>query len=94
METSKTNSTGTRVLDFFKRWLEHRYLPAILAIGAILVMLPALKIDLAVDDLMQRAVELKPSQLPPRMYETWIPAVSLLSSATFSASAGIRKTWR
>jgi hypothetical protein len=76
METSKTNSTGTRVLDFFKRWLEHRYLPAILAIGAILVMLPALKIDLAVDDLMQRAVELKPSQLPPRMYETGNPVDS------------------
>jgi hypothetical protein len=76
METSKTNGTGTRVLDFLKRFLEHRYLPAILAIGAILVMLPALKIGLAVDDLPQRAVELKPSQLPPRMHETGNPADS------------------
>jgi hypothetical protein len=72
----KTNGTGIRVLDFSKRFLAHRYLPAILAIGAILVMLPALKIDLAVDDLMQRAVELKPSQLPPRMSETGNPVDS------------------
>jgi hypothetical protein len=76
METSKTNSIGTRVLDFSKRFLSHRYLPAILAIGAILVMLPAVKTGLVLDDLMQRAVELKPSQLPPRMFETGNPADS------------------
>ena len=68
METR--DGTGTRVLDFSKRFLSHRYLPAILAIGAILVMLPALKTDLVLDDLMQRTVELKSSQLPPRMHET------------------------
>jgi hypothetical protein len=72
----KTNGTGTRVLDFSKRFLEHRYLPAILAIGAILVMLPALKMGLVLDDLPQRAVELKPDQLPPRMHETGNPADS------------------
>jgi len=72
----KTNGTGTRVLEFAKRFLEHRYLPAILAIGAILVMLPALKIGLGTDDLVQRAVELKPSQLPPRMHETGNPVDS------------------
>ena len=66
----KTNGTGTRVLDFSKRFLEHRRLPAILAIGAILVMLPALTTGFGTDDLIQRAVELKPSQLPPRMRET------------------------
>jgi hypothetical protein len=69
-ETSKTNGIGTRVLDFSKRFLAHRYLPVALAIGAILVMLPALKTGLVLDDLMQRVVELKPSQLPPRMHET------------------------
>jgi hypothetical protein len=58
------------VLDFSKRFLEHRYLPAILAIGAILVMLPALKTGFGGDDLLQRVVELKPSQLPSRMHET------------------------
>ncbi|MGD0461098.1 MAG: hypothetical protein ABSB74_01290 [Tepidisphaeraceae bacterium] len=66
----KTKGTGTWVLDFAKRFLEHRYLPAVLAIGAILVMLPALKTGLVMDDLMQRVVELKPGQLPPRMHET------------------------
>jgi hypothetical protein len=70
METLKTNGTGTRVLDFSKRFLEHRYLPAVLAIAAILVMLPALKTGFGMDDLLQRVVELKPSQLPPRMHET------------------------
>jgi hypothetical protein len=80
METMKTNGTGTRVLDFSKRFLEHRYLPAILAIGAILVMLPALKTGLFWDDLPQRAVELRPSQLPARIHEIGVP----LSSGSFS----------
>jgi len=72
----KTNGTGTRALDFSKRFLAHRYLPAVLAIGAILVMLPALKTGLVLDDLPQRAVELRPDQLPPRMHETGNPADS------------------
>src|SRR5208283_5038734 len=80
METSNTNEIGTRVLDFLKRFLAHHYLPAILAIGAILVMLPALKTGLFWDDLPQRAVELRPSQLPPRMHETGNP----LDSGSFS----------
>lgn len=62
------------ILNVLKRFLEHRHLPAILAIGAILVMLPALKIGLVADDLPQRAVELRPDQLPPRMHETGNPA--------------------
>ena len=76
METTNTKGTGTRVLDFSKRFLEHRYLPAALAIGAILVMLPALKTGLFLDDLPQRTVELRPDQLPPRMHETGNPADS------------------
>jgi hypothetical protein len=76
METTKTKGTGTRMLDFLKRFLEHRYLPAILAIGAILVMLPALKTGLFLDDLPQRTVELRPDQLPPRMHETGNPVDS------------------
>ena len=73
METTKTKGTGTRMLDFSKRFLEHRYLPAILAIGAILVMLPALKTGLMADDLVQRAVELRPDQLPARLRDAGIP---------------------
>jgi hypothetical protein len=76
----KTNGTGTRVLDFSKRFLSHRYLPTVLAIGAILVMLPALRTGLFWDDLPQRAIELRPSQLPPRMHEIGIP----LNSGSFS----------
>jgi hypothetical protein len=64
------------VLDFSKRFLEHRYLPAALAIAAVLVMLPAVKTGLVMDDLPQRAVELRPDQLPPRMQETGNPADS------------------
>ena len=67
------NRAGTRVLDFLKRFLAHRYLPVVLAIGAIVFMLPALKLGLIADDLPQRAVELRPDQLPPRMQETGNP---------------------
>jgi hypothetical protein len=69
----KAKETGTWVLDVSRRFLEHPYLPAVLAIGAVLVMLPALGTGLVMDDLLQRAVELKPSQLPPRMHETGNP---------------------
>ncbi|MGA9452273.1 MAG: hypothetical protein WBW41_13120 [Verrucomicrobiia bacterium] len=69
----KPDGAGAKARDLLKRFLEHRRLPAILALGAILVMLPALKIGLFMDDLPQRAVELKPDQLPPRMQETGNP---------------------
>ena len=54
----KTEGTSRTILVFAKQLLEHRYLPVFLAIGAILVMLPALKTGLMLDDLVQRAVEL------------------------------------
>ena len=73
MKTVKINGIGTRVLDFSKRFLSHRRLPMVLAIGAILVMLPALKTGLVADDLVQRAVELGPEQLPPRLQDTGMP---------------------
>jgi len=72
----KMSGLGTKAWFFSKKFLEHRHLPAILAMGAILVMLPALKTGLFMDDLPQRAVELKPDQLPPRMHETGNPADS------------------
>jgi len=64
------------MLDLLKRLLAHRYLAAVLAIGAILVMLPALHMGLVLDDLPQRAVALRPDQLPPQMHETGNPASS------------------
>ena len=69
----KTEGTGGSVWVSTKRFLEHRYLPVFLALGAILVMLPALKTGLMADDLVQRAVELRPDQLPARMHETGMP---------------------
>jgi hypothetical protein len=74
------NRTGTRILNFFQHWLGHRYLPVLLALGAVLVMLPAVKTGLIADDLMQWAVEMKPGQLPARIPETGVPA----TSGTFS----------
>ena len=59
--------------DFSKRCLAHRYFPAALAVAAVVVMLPALKLGLAADDLIQRAVALRPSQLPLGIHETGIP---------------------
>lgn len=64
------NRIRSRALDFCKRCLEYRRLPVFLAIGAVLVMLPALKLGLVADDLPQRAVELRPDQLPARLQET------------------------
>ncbi len=69
----KTEATGSAILAFTKRLLEHRYLPVMLAIGAIVVMLPAWKTGLMADDLVQRAVELRPGQLPVRLRDTGMP---------------------
>ncbi len=66
------NGTITRALDFLTRVLASRHVPVILAIGAVLVMLPALKLGLIADDLPQRMVEFRPEQLPPRLRETGI----------------------
>jgi hypothetical protein len=70
------NQTGNRLLNFAKKILAHRHLPAILALGALLVMLPALKLGLVADDLPQRVIALRPDQLPPQVTETGAPADS------------------
>jgi len=73
----KLHGTGTRLLEFLNRFLSHRHLPAVFAIGAVMTMLPALKLGLIADDLPQRMIELRPDQLPPRMHETgMLPADS------------------
>jgi hypothetical protein len=72
----ETNGTGRGVFAFVKSVLGHRHLPARLAVGVVLVMLPALKIGLVADDLPQRVVALRPDQLPPRVTETGAPADS------------------
>jgi hypothetical protein len=70
MEKMNSHRTAVRLVDFLKKFLSHRHLPSFLAIGAVLVMLPAFKVGLVADDLVQRAVELGPDQLPARLQET------------------------
>ena len=53
-----------------KRFLESKHLPWVLGAVAVVVMLPALKTGLMMDDLIQRVVQLKPSQIPPGLYRT------------------------
>jgi hypothetical protein len=68
-----TEGTGNPVRAFARRFLEHRYLSVILAVGAIVVMLPALKTGLVADDLVQRAVEFRPGQLPAHLRDVGVP---------------------
>lgn len=56
--------------------LAHRRIATVLAITAAAMMLPSLRLGLIADDLPQRAVELRPDQLPARMSETGNPADS------------------
>ncbi len=72
-QTETMTANRARVLDWLNRFLSHRQLPVFLAIGAVLVMLPALKTGLALDDLVQRAVELRTDQLPARLRDTGMP---------------------
>jgi hypothetical protein len=74
------NDTRTRVLHFFQRWLEHPRLAAMLALGAVLIMLPALKMGLVLDDLPQRMIALPPERVPPRIHDLGFP----VNSGSFS----------
>jgi hypothetical protein len=58
---------ATRLGDGVKSLLEYRHLPALLALGAMLLMLPALKTGLFADDWVQWSVEMRPGQLPARL---------------------------
>ncbi len=49
-EVPASSRSPKRALTTFQRWLEHPRLPAMLALGAVLVMLPALKLGLVADD--------------------------------------------
>ena len=61
-------------MNLLKRFLEHRRLPVVLAIGAVLVMLPAVNTGLFGDDLPQRVIQYRPDQLPPNIRDTGNPA--------------------
>ena len=73
MKTKATKGLGNGIAELLKRLLEYRHLPVLLAAGAMLAMLPALKTGLVVDDLIQRPFQFKASQLPMRMQELLPP---------------------
>jgi len=72
-EVPTSSRTRMRALDLCQGWLEHPRLPAMLALGAVLVMLPALKLGLIMDDLPQRMVALPPDQVPARIHDMGLP---------------------
>lgn len=72
-EVPASSRTRMRALDLFQGWLEHPRFPAMLALGAVLVMLPALKLGLIMDDLPQRMVALPPDQVPARLHDLGLP---------------------
>jgi hypothetical protein len=53
-----------------KRILESRYLPWMVSIIAVVVMLPAVKTGLVMDDLGQRFPQLPPAQIPAGLFRT------------------------
>lgn len=61
-----------KILFCVKKTLEYKYLPIIIAIVAVIFMLPSLKLGLLMDDLIQRLPQLNPSQIPSRLYETGV----------------------
>ena len=55
-----------------KQFVKSKHLPWILAVAAVVMMLPALKTGLVMDDLGQRIPQLMPSEIPPALYRTGI----------------------
>jgi hypothetical protein len=59
---------GNRFARRAKEWLSCRHLPGLLAVAAVVILLPALRAGLGMDDLVQRTIQL--DNLPPRIQET------------------------
>ena len=82
-----------------KKFFESKHLPWILGVAAVIVMLPALKTGLLMDDLIQRIPELKPSQIPPGLYRTGaVPdntgKLSTVLFETFPGFSRDRELWK
>ncbi len=61
---------GRNIMWLLRRGLGHRYLPAVLAVAAFVIMLPALKAGLITDDLMHRSMLVEPSELPEQLHDS------------------------
>lgn len=71
-------------------WLAGRRLAAVLALAAVLLMLPALTAGLGMDDLVQRSIQLQADQLPPRLLDTGFASRSGSLPAVLSDLFGFR----
>ncbi len=60
---------GVRILHLIRTLLEHRYIPAVLAVVTVIIMFPAFKAGFIQDDLFHRTKLLGPSELPDRFYD-------------------------
>ena len=89
MQPTTGTRPGTRLLNLQQRWLEHPRFPAMLAFGAVLVMLPSSKLGLLEDDLPQRMIALPPNRHPkivhPKFPTETAPVVK--TSPTHSTSS-------
>ena len=71
------NNKAAKLSALARRFSGHAGLPLALALAAIVLMLPALKIGLLGDDLVQRLTQLTPAELPARIMDTgFVPAES------------------
>jgi hypothetical protein len=72
-----------RFVASVRRGLEHRYIPAVMACVAAVIMLPALCAGLIQDDLFHRVRLVEPSQLPEQLYASGMipPDAGKLSAA-------------
>src|SRR5438270_14023061 len=61
---------SSRFRKFILSIATSRYLPHWLALAAFIIMIPALFGGLFADDLIQRLAQLKPEQMPPRVFQT------------------------
>jgi hypothetical protein len=89
MENSRNDAKrrlpGEKLITQVRRGLEHRYMPAVIACLAAVIMLPALNAGLIMDDLFHRVKLVEPSQLPEQLH-----AAGLVSDDAGTAEAAMR----
>jgi hypothetical protein len=83
---------GKEVMERLKRLLGHRQFPVWLALGAVLLMLPALKTGLVADDLVLRLLQFKLNELPPQIQELVPPDTGTLPRVLSSFFASLTRS--
>ncbi|HWQ92618.1 MAG TPA: hypothetical protein VN673_13170 [Clostridia bacterium] len=68
---------GAKLAAWARHLCGHRWFPLGLALGAVVLMLPAVPSGLMGDDLIQRLTQFKPAELPARIFDTgFVPSDS------------------